>query len=209
MVKSKANSKLKNVQAVRQMLDGTHKFQTKKVFGYVKKKDHVKHEIGDIWTETDPVSGIETTWEQRDGFKLKCGKLQSARDYLNSFSNCPKEICTCIQPGIADKKMKMYHGMCLDCVVEKEHEIRLKGHDEWNLYENKKIHENAKAWMKQAEKDVKGLLKELDKTEFVNKDGSIEKWNGKSNKEKLRKEIKEGFEKFKTEFLSQFEDNKE
>ena len=37
MSKNKANSKLQNVKAVKQMLDGTHKFQTKKVFGYDKK----------------------------------------------------------------------------------------------------------------------------------------------------------------------------
>jgi hypothetical protein len=208
MAKSKANSKLKNVQAVRQMLDGTHKFQTKKVFGFTKKKDQVKREIGDIWTVTDPISGHKTTWEQRDGFKVKCGKLQSVRDYLNSFPNCPKETCTCTAPGQADKKMKLYHGTCLDCVVEMEHKIRLKGHDEWNLYEQSKIQKNAKAWLSQAEKDVDGLLKELEKTEFVNKDGSIEKWDGNANKEKLKKEIEEGFEKFRTDFLSRFEENK-
>jgi len=202
MAKSKANSKLQNVKAVKQMLDGTHKFQTKSSVGYDKVTEH--KEVGDTWFDDQGYK-----WEQKNGFKVKHGKMDTLRKYLVSFPNCTKEICTCSSPSRADLKMKRVHGKCLDCVIDMEHKIKIQGPEAWKKYEQGKIYENALSWMKSAEKDKDGVLRELEKTEFVNKDGSIEKWNGDANKGDIKKQIEEGFEKFKTDFLSKLKSSGE
>ena len=43
--------------------------------------------------------------------------------------------CNCIEPGVADLKMKAIHGMCLNCVVEMEHKLKLEG--KYEEYEKK------------------------------------------------------------------------
>ena len=66
--------KLQNIKAIQEMLDGTHRFQTKKTVGFsdadaVAKKNE-RHEVGDIWEETNS-SGVTYIIEQRDGFRIK------------------------------------------------------------------------------------------------------------------------------------------
>ena len=56
------SNKLQNVKAVREMLEGTHKFQTKKTTGFsdadATSKKNERHEIGSVWEEKDPTSGL-------------------------------------------------------------------------------------------------------------------------------------------------------
>ena len=50
-------NKLQNIKAVQQMMDGTHKFQTKKTVGFsdtdATQKRNERHEIGDTWEDVD------------------------------------------------------------------------------------------------------------------------------------------------------------
>ena len=71
-------SKLQNVKAVKDMLAGTHKTQTRKTFSIANTKKEVpdediieRDENGEpkIWIETDPVSKTRTRVTQHDGFK--------------------------------------------------------------------------------------------------------------------------------------------
>ena len=100
--------------------------------------------------------------------------------------------------------MKAYHGMCLDCVVEMEHDLKLKG--EYDEYERTKLLNNAEAWLKEAEVE-KEVLKSTIKASFINEDGSIEEWDGLSEDEMITR-IDEGFEEFKTNFINKLK-NKE
>ena len=45
MAKSKANSKLQNVKAIKEMLAGRHKTQSRKTFGFTKKKEILDKDI--------------------------------------------------------------------------------------------------------------------------------------------------------------------
>jgi len=184
-------SKLKNIKAVSEMLEGKHKTQTKKTISF-DKKEVVRREVGELWTDT---KGQE--WEQRKGYKVKVGKLAKLREELKGFPNCRKDVCTCIDAGQADLKMKAYHGMCLDCVTDMEHDLKLKG--EYDEYERKKLLNNAESWLKEAEIE-KEVLKTTIKASFINEDGSTEEWDGLSE-EKVMKQIEEGFEKFKENFI--------
>ena len=185
------SKKLKNIKAVSEMLEGKHKTQTKKTVSF-DKKEVVRREVGELWTDT---KGQE--WEQRKGYKVKVGKLAKLREELKGFPNCRKDVCTCTDAGQADLKMKAYHGMCLDCVTDMEHDLKLKG--EYDEYERKKLLNNAESWLKEAEIE-KEVLKTTIKASFINEDGSTEEWDGLSE-EKVMKQIEEGFEKFKENFI--------
>ena len=93
-------SKLNNIKAVKEMLGGEHKTQTKKTISFTDKV-FVKREVGETWSDDKG-----QTWEQRTGYKVKVGKLSKLREELRTFPNCNKETCTTTDPGQADLKMK-------------------------------------------------------------------------------------------------------
>tara|TARA_R110001606_G_scaffold270884_1_gene419438 strand:+ start:348 stop:944 length:597 start_codon:yes stop_codon:yes gene_type:complete len=187
-------AKLKNIKAVKEMLGGEHKTQTKKTISFADKV-LVKREVGETW-----IDDKNQKWEQRNGYKVKVGKLSKLREELKEFPNCntKNSSCNCTNPGQADLKMKAIHGMCLNCVVEMEHELKLKG--EYKEYERKKLLANAEAWLKQAEVE-KDILKSTLKASYVNEDGSIEDWGEGMSEKQLVEKIDNGFEKFKENFI--------
>ena len=193
------SKKLKNVKAVREMIAGTHKTQTKTNVSFGEKKTFVKREVGERWTDDDG-----TLWEQKKGYKVKLGKLSELRQNLNKFPNCKKEICTCTNPKRNDIKMKTIHGMCFDCVIEMEHKLKIEG--KYEEYEREKILANMKSWLKGAEVEKEALKTAL-KAKFVNEDGSIEEWNEMSW-EDVEKKIDNEFRLFKENYLKKWEDKK-
>lgn len=204
---SKSN-KLQNIKAIQQMIDGTHKFQTKKSVGFsdaeAQAKKSERHEVGDVWEETD-ASGMIWVIEQKDGFRVRKTKntevFQEIRDELRKFPNCRKDTCTCFNPNAADEKMRKLNGMCLDCTVDWEHEMRKAG--TYEEYEKQRVKQNAEAWLRQAEKDV-AMLKQTytEASKFVvNGDGEIETWAAQMTPEEFEEKIEKSFEQFKERFL--------
>ena len=191
-------SKLKNIKAVSEMLEGKHKTQTKKVIAFDEKKV-IKRDVGTTWSDDKG-----QTWEQKNGYKVKVGKFAKLREDLKSFPNCNKETCVCIEPSQVDLKMKAYHGMCLNCVVEMEHKLKLDG--TYDEYERKKLLSNAEAWLKSAEIE-KDIVKAGMKAKFINEDGSIEDWGGQ-NEEEVMARIEDGFTKFKENFIEKLKNGK-
>lgn len=203
------SKKLQNIKAIQQMLEGNHKFQTKKTVGFSDAKDAAKksehRNIGDVWEETD-ATGITYVVEQRDGFRVRKTKnseiFQSIREEMRSFPNCRKETCTCIKANSVDEKMRKIHGMCGDCVIDMEHEMRTAG--TYEEYEKNKIRENALAWLRNAERDVE-LLKQAytQASEFVtNAEGETESWGAKMTPEEFEETVQKQFERFKENFLN-------
>jgi hypothetical protein len=204
------SKKLQNTKAIQQMLDGTHKFQTKKTVGFsdaeqVAKRNE-RHEVGDTWEETDSSTGITYIYEQRDGFRVKKTKasdaLQSIREEIRAFPNCRKETCTCIGTHQLDQKMRKIHGMCFDCTIEMEHELKKEG--KFEEYEQSKIRENKLAWLAAAERDV-AMLKQVytEASNFVtNSEGQQEAWTARMTAEEFDETIQKQFDKFKQDFLN-------
>ena len=203
------SKKLQNIKAIQEMLDGTHRFQTKKTVGFSDAdsvaKQNERHEVGDIWEETSP-SGVTYIIEQRDGFRIKKTKnsdvLQQVRDEIRSFPNCRKEVCTCAGKHPLDLKMRNLHGMCFDCVIEMEHELKKDG--KFDSYAYDRMRENAMSWLNDAERDVK-MLREAYTTaaKFVtNSDGVTESWVAKMTPEEFDEQIQSQFEKFKEDFIN-------
>lgn len=204
------SKKLQNIKAVQQMLDGTHKFQTKKTIGFSDAAEtadkNQKRLIGEVWEETDPISGITYIIEQKDGFRIKKTKssnvLQDVRDEIRSFPNCRKETCTCLGKHPLDQKMQKIHGMCFDCVIEMEHELKKDGM--YEEYERNKIRENALAWLASAERDVEMLKQAYTQaSKFVtNSDGETETWTAKMTPEEFEETVQKQFNQFKEKFLA-------
>jgi hemerythrin-like domain-containing protein len=128
--------------------------------------------------------------------------FQSIREEMRSFPNCRKETCTCIKANSVDEKMRKIHGMCGDCVIDMEHEMRKAG--TYEEYEKNKIRENALAWLRNAERDVE-LLKQAytQASEFVtNADGETESWGAKMTPDEFEETVQKQFERFKENFLN-------
>jgi len=193
------SKKLKNVKAVKEMIAGTHKSQTKTNVSFGETKEVIRRKVGDQWTDDDG-----NIWEQRKGYKVKLGKLSKLRDELTKFPNCKKDICTCTNPKRNDIKMKTIHGMCFDCVIQMEHQHKLDG--TFEEYEREKIHANMKSWLGKAEIEKEALKTAL-KARFVNEDGSIEEWNDMSW-EQVEEKIDNEFRLFKNNYLKKWEDKK-
>lgn len=202
------SKKLQNIKAVQEMLDGTHKFQTKKIVGFSdaekKSKQSEHHAVGDIWEETD-FNGNVYIIEQRDGFRIRKTKnsdiFQSIRDELRAFPNCRKDVCTCVGTHQLDQQMRTIHGMCFDCVIEMEHELKSAG--TYDEYEQDKIRKNALAWLRDAERDVE-LLKQTytESAKFVsNSEGITETWTAKMTPQEFEETVQKEWDKFKENFM--------
>ena len=200
------SKKLQNIKAVKQMLAGTHKFQTKKTHGFSdasKTADrNKKREIGDVWEE-DSGNGIIYTVEQRNGFRVRKPKnsvSDEIREYLNSYPKCDPD-CKTTNYNHLDKKMRTLHGMCFNCVIEMEHKLRVEG--KYEEYEKERIHNNAKGWLKIAEQDVEALKKAYtESSTFVtNADGLTETWAAQMTPEEFEEKVEKQFAEFKQEFL--------
>lgn len=204
---SKTN-KLQNIKAVQQMIDGTHKFQTKKTVGFsdaeATKKRNEHHEIGDIWEDVD-ANGNITIVEQFDGFRTKKTKnsqvLGEVREELRSYAKCPKDTCTCDPNYYLNQKMRAIHEMCFDCVIDMEHELKKTG--KFEEYANKKLEANALAWLKKAEQDVDMLREAYTKASelVINGEGDTETWAAQMTPEEFEEKITKGFESYKQDFL--------
>jgi hypothetical protein len=201
-------NKLQNIKAIQQMMDGTHKFQTKKSVGFsdaeATKKRNEHHKIGDVWEDVD-ANGNITIIEQFDGFRTKKPKnsqvLSEVREELRLYAKCPKDTCTCDPNYYLNQKMRAIHEMCFDCVIDMEHELKKTG--KFDEYANKKIEANALAWLKKAEHDVDMLRDAYTKASelVINGEGDTETWAAQMTPEEFEEKITKGFESYKIDFL--------
>ena len=172
------SSKLQNIKAVKQMLDGSHKTQTRKNFSLATanstSKKNEKREVGDEWIET--INGVDYKIKQHDGFRMK-RPANSILDEVNDALTLPKKCPKCDQDMHDREKslnQKMYFkvGYCFDCHVKSETKLRANP-KKWEDYSRKKMLANAKGWLKDADKEVETLKKTLKDVMWENADGKI------------------------------------
>jgi hypothetical protein len=196
----KANSKLQNIKAIRQMLDGTHHTQTKKsISTYVGKRDTQKREVGERWTDANGV-----VWEQREGFRIqgvdRAERMAEIRKYLQGATKCPE--CDAEMNGRNDKKYYNIHKMCMECSVKLETRMRAEG--TWKEYERKKVLGNVTSWLRDAEVEKDILLEQVGKDSYVNGDGKLEKWELPYDVAEQQARIEKGFQEFKKNLLTKY-----
>lgn len=180
-----ASDKLQNIKAIKQLLAGEHRTQTRKNYYYgdadVNREKAQTRKVGDRWVE-ESANGNKTYYEQKQGFRVKSSVSweqqevdQKLREELRTFRNCPKDKCTCIQPTSIDSKFRTIHGMCLECVTAQETSMQIRG--EFNDYAKRKMFENVKAYIREMESEFEYWKRDVQgKMSFANGDGTIEQW---------------------------------
>jgi hypothetical protein len=197
------SGKLRNIEALRKMLDGQHKSQTKSTFGYETVKQEVERQIGEVWTDEN---GNE--WIQQKGFKIKKGKLDEIKALIASKQmpvNCPK--CGKEMNHRLDKKFWALEKHCFDCQVAFEHELRITG--KFHEYEKEKMLQNAEAWLKEAEQEAMEIVAAFrNPLTFANSDGSLEGWSGGMTGDEIADKIEAEFKLFKENFINKLKNDK-
>lgn len=194
----KTSKHLKNNEAIRKMLDGTHHTQTKKTSGWTAKSQE-KREVGERWTDANGV-----VWEQRDGFRIngadRFDRMSELREYLKGVTTCPN--CNESMTNRNDKKYYNIHKMCMECSITKETKMRIDG--TWEAFQRTKLLENVKAWLTDAEAEKEIVKRELEKTSYVNGDGTLEKWELPYDVKEQQDRLDKGFIQFKKNLLTKY-----
>jgi len=155
--------------------------------GYTKKQE--TRNIGDVWEDE------HNKYEKKEGYILKTGKnseaLQEIRKYLEEKSKCkkyPNKNYTA-----KDKKLIEKTGYCLDALVEIEHDLRIAG--VFQEYQNYKVWTRMLVFGKQKLEELKqSLLDVREEYEYVNEDGTVEKWKLPKSTDEVKSDIKEMIE---------------
>ena len=191
-------SKLNNIKAVNQMIRGEHRTQTQKSKGYEQKS--IERQIGESWEDTDGQN-----WIQKNGYKAKLGKLSQVRKAIDQ-SICPQ----CSKKATAfDRQYISAEGKCHDCIVKHETLMHCEGYVKnepiYEKWERNKIRQNVNSFLKDAAKDVEMLKKQFTTTEYVNSDGTIDKWKLPESVESIEMSLDKQFDKFKEELLEKLD----
>ncbi len=146
-----------------------------------------KREIGETWTDSDG-----SIWEQKEFGRVKKSNLSDimaeTRAYLSKLNNCKSSECKTIKYGRVDKKSISKTGYCLGCLTKKEAQIKLDGL--WEEYETYKIASNMIAYGKEVLAQLNQAYKDAKQEyEYVNEDGSLEKWTMERPVDELKEEI--------------------
>jgi len=201
------NNKLQNMKAVREMLTGKHKTQTRKTFHFgtdQKKLDFASKKrlakAGDVLIEE--VVDVDGDLKYKTHFCVGASSFQVVRgkwdskaaydahstemsDILNIFRLCDSDNTDCTQntPSHIDKRLAKRTGMCDSCLSKFELKLQMGG--KFNTYAMEKMRNNLKSWMRDQEIELakwKDYLR--GDIEFLNNsDGnasSIESWDGDS-----------------------------
>lgn len=173
---------ISNIQIVRNYLAGERPVLQ---VGYSGEEENIKpREIGEVWTDNKGC-----TWK-----KTEYGK-SLATPIMDLIKAENKKICACCKADIRwgspqDEKIYNKTEKCLDCLIEYETNIRLKG--KWKEYETKKVFENQLAYVKDIKQKIKDGLECTKKTSvltFVNSNGLVEKWED-NRRDDLLKDLK-------------------
>ena len=174
----KKEFKRKDVQRARNLLTGNSSASTGIQIGYNKEQKNYKE--GDVWVEG------KKTWTIKNGIKQTVSKLDNIKKEVFMPLSCPK--CNNIMKKRLDKPNYRIHKMCLDCVIEFEHKLKIKG--EYENYKKRLINNNSLDIVDEIETY---LLEAINTTTngYVSEDGVVERWVGGVNKKDFTKEIKE------------------
>jgi hypothetical protein len=177
----------KNIDIVRDYLNGERPVIQVGYRGDMDK--YIIRKVGERWTDS---SGKE--WEQKDYGPVAVTRVS---DIIREEMN---EKCVCCKKEIRwgtrqDRKMYYRTKKCLDCVVEEETQLKIKG--KYKLYETKKLLENELSYLndiRQKLKESKDYLESEDSKTltWANSTGMVEEWSNEARGE-LLENVKKDF----------------
>lgn len=192
-----------NIDAIKKLLDGVHKSQTKTTTTFadiIPSINDTTHDVGDCWVD---VNGVE--WEQRVGYQIKKSKLEQIRkDFIKEHSNitCP-ECGNKIESWIDRESMRLER-LCHSCQLKRETEMKING--TFDDYVAEKSKKNARSFIRQSEDEMNQYIKDIRRLKgYVNEDGTVQKWEffGVGGDE-IIKRIKKTFKEFKNDFCKRY-----
>jgi len=164
----------------------TGEYDKNTTVGWTKMEEQRK--VGDVWEDE------YNRYEKKDGYILKTNKnhesFQEIRKYLEEKSQCKNPECKTVKKSLKDKKFIEKNGYCLNCTIDSEHNIRTSGL--WEEYQSYKVYTRMIIYGKQRIEQLNQSLSEVKQHyEYVNEDGSIEKWELPKPIEEVKAEIQE------------------
>jgi len=173
----------------RKLVDMVHtgEYDKNATIGYEGKKE--TRNVGDIWEDE------HHRYEKKEGFIVNTGKnseqFQEIRKYLEEKSKCKNSECKTIKITKKDKVFIEKGGYCMDCTIEREHEIKTSGL--WEEYESYKVWTRMIIVGKTKLDAYRQSLSDLkEEYEMVGSDGKVtETWKLPKPIEEVRAEINE------------------
>ena len=205
------SNKLQNVKAIKQMLAGEHRTQTRKSI-YTGKTKSSKSEVIEsfedgkpkVWIETD-ANGFRTKVTQHDGFTTRqpensiLKKVQEALTVPEKCPSCGKNMRD--HEKRLNFKFYFKRGKCFDCVIKEEREIKQQGPEAWKQYQKEIMLANAEAWFKDTDKEVEIVKQQVKETTWENADGERNEIDISSFIERIEKD----YNKLKEDVRASFE----
>ena len=167
----------KDVERLRNLMQGKYGDKTQTSVGYTKKEEF--HKEGDIWEEDD------RKWTIQNGIKQNVTKLDSAKKAHMMPLLCPN--CKKVMKNRNDSTYYKVHKTCFRCVILKEDKLKKEG--KWDEYHNGIINNEIDNKIKDFKLWVEDKLLESNSS-HVSEAGDVERWVGKVNKEKVDENIK-------------------
>lgn len=164
----------------------TGEYDKNTTVGYTKTEE--SRNIGDKWEDDNH------KFEKKEGYTLKTGKnheaFQKIREYLKEKNNCKNATCKTVKKTDNDIRFIQNGGFCMNCTTERETILRVDG--VFVPYQNYKVWTKMIVYGKQRLEELKHSLTEVkEEYEYVNEDGTVEKWKLPKSIDEVKSEIQE------------------
>lgn len=153
-----------DVQRIRNLVQGKYGDSTQTIVGY-SGPAYQEHKEGDVWEQDGK------TWTIQEGVRFPITKLNKARELTRIPLACPK--CGKALNTKLDKKMYPIHGMCFDCVLKMEQDLKDQGL--YEAYEQAMIQGNLLGFAKRVRDAVKDLQEHTEMGVSTD-EGTYESW---------------------------------
>lgn len=153
-----------DVQRARNLIQGKYGDSTQTIIGY-SGPTYERHKEGDVWEQDGK------TWTIKEGVRFPITKLNKARELTKLPLACPK--CGKALNTRLDKKMYPIHGMCFDCVLRMEQELKDQGL--YEAYEKAMVNNNLLGFATYVRDAVRDL-QEHPEMGITSDEGSYENW---------------------------------
>ena len=178
----KKEFKRKDVDRARNLLTGKSGASSETQVGYKKKR--VDYKEGDVWVEN------KKTWTIKDGIKQTISKMDAIKKEIFMPLCCPK--CSKVMKKRLDKPNYKHFKMCLDCVIDFEASLKIKG--EYENYVKEQRLKNRLTEINQMESMFLDLANQSNEG-YISEHGELERWKGGVDTKKITTAIIEAAKK--------------
>ena len=159
--------KQRDVQRMRNIITKKYGDKTVTQSGYVKKS--IERKEGDVWEEDGK------NWTLKNGIKQTVTRFDAIKKSLILPITCPK--CSgAMKNHSINKKMWPIHGMCFDCVITMETELKRDG--KFEEYQRNMNKSGLKTYIKEKKDVLLEIMLNDNKESFITEAGDIEEWRG-------------------------------